>query len=94
MTAVSRAAQDPVRADDPGAVESEENGPEENGAATPPLFDNYLAPDRPHAGAWDEMFSPDGSVRAPYRALHEAIAPTAVADLKVRSEALDRAYVD
>ena len=94
MTAVSRAAQDPVRADDPGAVESEENGPEENGAATPPLFDNYLAPDRPHAGAYDEMFSPDGSVRAPYRALHEAIAPTAVADLKVRSEALDRAYVD
>jgi uncharacterized circularly permuted ATP-grasp superfamily protein len=94
MTAVTRAAQDPVRADDPGAVESEESGPEENGAATPPLFDNYLAPDRPHAGAWDEMFSPDGSVRAPYRALHEAIAPTAVADLKVRSEALDRAYVD
>jgi hypothetical protein len=86
MTAVSRAAQDPVRADDPGAAESEENGP-----AAPPLFDNYLAPDRPHAGAWDEMFSPDGSVRAPYRALHEAIAPTAVADLKVRSEALDRA---
>ena len=40
------------------------------------------------------MFSPDGSVRAPYRALHEAIAPTAAADLKVRSEALDRAYVD
>jgi uncharacterized circularly permuted ATP-grasp superfamily protein len=89
MTAVSRAAQDPVRADDAGAVESEDNG-----SATPPLFDNYLAPDRPHAGAWDEMFSPDGSVRAPYRALHEAIAPTAVADLKVRSEALDRAYVD
>ena len=73
----------------PGAVESEDNG-----SATPPLFDNYLAPDRPHAGAWDEMFSPDGSVRAPYRALHEAIAPTAVADLKARSEALDRAYVD
>jgi uncharacterized circularly permuted ATP-grasp superfamily protein len=40
------------------------------------------------------MFSPDGSIRAPYRALHEAIAPTAAADLKVRSEALDRAYVD
>jgi len=40
------------------------------------------------------MFSPDGSIRGPYRALHEAIAPTAAADLKVRSEALDRAYVD
>src|SRR5690349_4546066 len=94
MTAVSRAAQDPVQADDPGLAESEENGPEEDGAATPPLFDNYLAPDRPHAGAWDEMFSPDGSVRGPYRALYRAIAPTAAADLSVRSEALDRAYVD
>jgi phosphoenolpyruvate carboxylase len=40
------------------------------------------------------MFSPDGSIRGPYRALHEAIAPTAAADLRVRSEALDRAYVD
>ena len=40
------------------------------------------------------MFSADGSIRSPYRALHEAIAPTAAADLKVRSEALDRAYVD
>ena len=59
-----------------------------------PLFDNYLSPDRPNSGAYDEMFSPDGSIRGPYRALHEAIAPTAAADLKVRSEALDRAYVD
>ena len=40
------------------------------------------------------MFSPDGSIRGPYRALHEAIAPTAAADFNVRSEALDRAYVD
>ena len=33
-------------------------------------------------------------MRSAYRALHEAIAPTAAADLAVRSEALDRAYVD
>lgn len=58
------------------------------------LFDGYLEPDRPHAGAYDEMFAPDGTVRTPYRALHDAIAPTAAADLTARSEALDRAYVD
>ena len=40
------------------------------------------------------MFHADGTVRSAYRALHEAIAPTAAADLAVRSEALDRAYVD
>jgi len=33
----------------------------------------------------------DGTVRTPYRALHDAIAPTAAADLTARSEALDRA---
>src|SRR5690349_10499965 len=83
MTSVSRAAQRPAPADDPGGVEPEDDG----GPA--PLFDDYLSPARPNAGAYDEMFSPDGTVRPPYRALHEAIAPTAAADLKVRSEALD-----
>ncbi|GAA2550695.1 circularly permuted type 2 ATP-grasp protein [Pseudonocardia hydrocarbonoxydans] len=58
------------------------------------LFDGYLEPDRPYAGAFDEMFHADGRVRSHYRALHDAIAPTAAADLAVRSEALDRAYVD
>ncbi|OJY49649.1 circularly permuted type 2 ATP-grasp protein [Pseudonocardia sp. 73-21] len=66
----------------------------EEASAGSALFDGYLEPDRPHAGAYDEMFAPDGTVRTPYRALHDAIAPTAVADLTVRSEALDRAYVD
>jgi len=63
----------------------------QNGSA---LFDGYQEPDRPHAGAYDEMFHGDGTVRSAYRALHDAIAPTAAADLAVRSEALDRAYVD
>jgi uncharacterized circularly permuted ATP-grasp superfamily protein len=58
------------------------------------LFDGYLEPDRPYSGAFDEMFHADGRVRSHYRALHDAIAPTAAADLAVRSEALDRAYVD
>jgi hypothetical protein len=58
------------------------------------LFDGYLEPDRPHAGAFDEMFHRDGRVRSAYRALHSAIAPTAPTDLAVRAEALDRAYLD
>jgi uncharacterized circularly permuted ATP-grasp superfamily protein len=58
------------------------------------LFDGYHEPDRPHADAYDGMFHADGTVRSAYRALHDAIAPTAAADLAVRSEALDRAYVD
>jgi uncharacterized circularly permuted ATP-grasp superfamily protein len=58
------------------------------------LFEGYLEPDRPHPDAYDEMFDAEGTVRSPYRALHDAIAPTAAADLTVRSEALDRAYLD
>ena len=68
-----------------------ESAPTGDGSA---LFDGYLEPDRPYAGAFDEMFHADGRVRSHYRALHDAIAPTAAADLAVRSEALDRAYVD
>ena len=60
----------------------------------PALFDGYFRPDREHPDAYDEMFAPDGTVRAPYRALHEAIEPTAAADLTARSDALDRAYAD
>jgi Uncharacterized conserved protein len=59
-----------------------------------PLFDGYLNPDGPHRRAYDEMFSEDGEVRAPYRALHDAIATTSPEDLAARAEALDRAYLD
>ncbi len=57
-------------------------------------FDGYLAPERPHAGAYDEMFAPDGTVRAPYRALYGSIAALDASDLTNRSQALDRAMVD
>ncbi|MHA6795807.1 circularly permuted type 2 ATP-grasp protein [Pseudonocardia bannensis] len=84
MTTVSRAAD--------RRSASGRTGPAgQNGSA---LFDGYLEPDRPHPDAFDEMFATDGTVRAPYRALHGAIAPTAAADLSARSEALDRAFVD
>ncbi|WP_026360562.1 circularly permuted type 2 ATP-grasp protein [Amycolatopsis nigrescens] len=57
-------------------------------------FDGYLTPQRPHAGAYDEMFAPDGTVRSPYRALYESIVGLAGTDLTARAEALDRAMVD
>ncbi|WP_091288705.1 circularly permuted type 2 ATP-grasp protein [Amycolatopsis xylanica] len=57
-------------------------------------FDGYLAPDRPHAGAFDEMFAPDGTVRTPYRALYESISGLDASDLSARSTAIDRAMVD
>jgi uncharacterized circularly permuted ATP-grasp superfamily protein len=60
----------------------------------PALFDGYFQQGREHPDAFDEMFAEDGTVRAPYRALHDAIAPTAAADLTARSDALDRAYAD
>ncbi|MCS7476302.1 circularly permuted type 2 ATP-grasp protein [Umezawaea endophytica] len=58
------------------------------------LFDGYLDPDRPHADAYDEMFTSDEGVRSAYRALYESIAPSEVEDLTARSEALGRAFVD
>jgi uncharacterized circularly permuted ATP-grasp superfamily protein len=58
------------------------------------LFDGYLDPDRSHAGAYDEMFTQDEGVRTAYRALYDSIAPSEVADLTARSEALGRAFVD
>ncbi|MET1073227.1 MAG: circularly permuted type 2 ATP-grasp protein, partial [Umezawaea sp.] len=53
-----------------------------------------MDPGRPHADAYDEMFTRDEGVRSAYRALHESIAPSEVADLNARSEALGRAFVD
>ncbi|OLR95373.1 circularly permuted type 2 ATP-grasp protein [Actinokineospora bangkokensis] len=58
------------------------------------LFEGYLDPRRPHAGAYDEMFAQDASVRQAYRRLHEQLAASAPGDLTARSEALDRALVD
>jgi uncharacterized circularly permuted ATP-grasp superfamily protein len=66
--------------------------PSGNGHA--PLFDGYFDPARPHAQAYDEMFSETTSVRSAYRTLYDSLAPSQVADLAARSEALDRAFVD
>jgi hypothetical protein len=82
------------RCSGPRPVDESSAGDGRDGTPAPALFDHHLEPGRPHPDAYDEVFHPDGTVRPPYRALDEAIAPTAAADLKVRSEALDRACVD
>jgi len=96
MTTVSRSVKRPAktRAGRTGTArsQSDKSAAASNGDAA--LFDGYFQPDRQHQDAFDEMFAADGGIRAPYRALHDAIAPTAAADLTARSEALDRAYAD
>jgi uncharacterized circularly permuted ATP-grasp superfamily protein len=63
-------------------------------ASSRQLFDGYLDPRRPHAGAYDEMFDPVDGVRTAYKRLHDSLQPLQPADLTTRSEALDRALVD
>jgi uncharacterized circularly permuted ATP-grasp superfamily protein len=58
------------------------------------LFDGYLDPKRPHAGAYDEMFAGDGAVRQAYRRLQDQLDKSVPAELGARAEALDRALVD
>src|SRR3954468_4878848 len=65
-----------------------------NGRGDGELFRGYLNPARLHAHSNDEMFSADASVRSAYRALHEMLAPSDVADLTARADALGRAFVD
>ena len=61
MTSVSRAAQRPARADDPGAVESEARRRRRRGHAACSTTTWPRSGRTP--GAYDEMFSADGSVR-------------------------------
>ena len=60
----------------------------------PTLFDGYFAPDRANPDAFDEMFADDGTVRPPYRALYDSIAPSKEDDLAHRADALGRAFAD
>jgi uncharacterized circularly permuted ATP-grasp superfamily protein len=73
-----------ARAAEPGSTED---------GTDSPLFRGYREANG-RREAFDEMFHGDGTVRSHYRALHDAIVPTAAADLAARSDALDRAYLD
>ncbi|GAA3191482.1 hypothetical protein GCM10020255_091050 [Rhodococcus baikonurensis] len=57
------------------------------------MFDGYSDIGR-YELAFDEMFEPDGSVRAPYKGVYKALAPTSSADLAARADALGRAFID
>ena len=90
MTSVSRAAQVPPLPTTPSA-----SGAEENGAGGSAAVRQLPRPGSAQPGRLrrDVLLRRQRPRRRTAR-LHEAIAPTAAADLKVRSEALDRAYVD
>jgi uncharacterized circularly permuted ATP-grasp superfamily protein len=85
---------EPGAADQDGAAPGPDAVHDAVGSTDSPLFAGYREPGERNGEAFDEMFHRDGTVRSPYRALHDAIAPTAAADLAARSEALDRAYLD
>ncbi len=53
------------------------------------LFDGYKS-----GPAWDEMLDADGTPRAPYRGLHEALQRIGVQDLRANADALARSYLD
>ena len=47
-----------------------------------------------YSEAFDEMFDGDGIVRGPYKGIHAELAPSDVAELEARAEALGRAFID
>jgi len=53
------------------------------------LFDAYEL-----GAAWDEMIAPDGSVRAPYRTLHDSMQRSGTRELRAGVDSLARAYLN
>jgi uncharacterized circularly permuted ATP-grasp superfamily protein len=53
------------------------------------LFDEYG-----RGEAWDEMIAADGSVRSPYRVLHDSIQRSGAQELRAGVDTLARAYLD
>jgi uncharacterized circularly permuted ATP-grasp superfamily protein len=56
------------------------------------IFDDYG--NVKYGNAFDEMFDDRGEVRAPYRGIHKALAPSANEELQARVDALGRAFID
>ena len=57
------------------------------------IFGGYALPGS-YAAAFDEMFDPQGRVRAPYKGIYAELAPTGTDELSARADALGRAFVD
>ena len=54
------------------------------------LFEGYPT----HGPAWDEVFAPDGTIRAPYEAVLAALRTLSAAELQARADALATAFLD
>jgi uncharacterized circularly permuted ATP-grasp superfamily protein len=57
------------------------------------IFEGYNTSDA-YALAFDEMFDAHGNVRGPYKGIYAEVAPTDASELKARSDALGRAFID
>ncbi|AGT93318.1 circularly permuted type 2 ATP-grasp protein [Rhodococcus sp. WS1] len=77
----------------PPSKSSSKTGSTTTRARPAAVFDGYSDIGR-YELAFDEMFEPDGSVRAPYKGVYKALAPTSSADLAARADALGRAFID
>ncbi|MDI9900356.1 circularly permuted type 2 ATP-grasp protein [Rhodococcus sp. IEGM 1409] len=77
----------------PPSKSSSKTGSTTTRARPAAVFDGYSDIGR-YELAFDEMFEPDGSVRAPYKGVFKALAPTSSADLAARADALGRAFID
>ncbi|MHD0305711.1 circularly permuted type 2 ATP-grasp protein [Rhodococcus erythropolis] len=77
----------------PPSKSSSKTGSTTTRARPAAVFDGYSDISR-YELAFDEMFEPDRSVRAPYKGVYKALAPTSSADLAARADALGRAFID
>src|SRR6201746_1544387 len=57
------------------------------------IFEGYNPSDA-YSLAFDEMFDAHGNVRGPYKGIYAEVAPTDASELKARSDALGRAFID
>jgi uncharacterized circularly permuted ATP-grasp superfamily protein len=57
------------------------------------IFEGYNTSDA-YSLAFDEMFDAHGNVRGPYKGIYAEVAPTDASELKARSDALGRAFID
>jgi uncharacterized circularly permuted ATP-grasp superfamily protein len=58
------------------------------------IFGGYSTSDPCYSMAFDEMFDAQGNVRGPYKGIYAELAPSDASDLKARSDALGRAFID
>ncbi|MGB8390672.1 circularly permuted type 2 ATP-grasp protein [Mycobacterium sp.] len=68
-------------------------GPARSQVRSERIFGGYNTSDA-YSIAFDEMFDDQGIVRGPYKGIYAELAPSDASELKARSEALGRAFID